>query len=114
MPMEDQKQSLGEAIDRIRAAQTALQKASEVAQDADKADKINGMYQKLQTLLTHALQAEEAADDDAFNAAKSVFSQETGVLQADQASIQAFVDDVAVAGQIAGYLAQAASFLAKI
>jgi prophage DNA circulation protein len=114
MPTDDQKQSLGDAISQISAAEKALQKASEVATDADKADKINDMYQKLQALLTHVLQAEEAADDDAFNAAKGLFSQETKVLQADQASIQAFVDDVAVAGEIAGYLAQAASYLAKI
>ncbi len=114
MPTDDQKQSLGGAIDQIRAAQKALQKASEVATDADKADTINDTYQKLQTLLTHVLQAEEAADDDAFTAAKNAFSQETAVLEADQARIQAFVDDVALAGQIAGYLAQAASYLAKI
>jgi tetrahydrodipicolinate N-succinyltransferase len=114
MPTDDQKQSLSDAIDQISAAQKALQTASEVATDGDKADKINDLYQKLQTLQTHVLQAEEAADDDAFENAKTVFSGETAVLQADQARIQAIVDDVAVAGQIAGYLAQAAGFLAKI
>jgi hypothetical protein len=114
MPTDDQKQSLDGAIEQIRAAQKTLQKASEVATDGDKADRINGMYQKLQTLLTHVLQAEEAADDDAFTAAKTMFAGETAVLQADQASIQAIVDDVATAAQIAGYLAQAASFLAEI
>lgn len=114
MPTDDQKQGLGDAVDQIRAAQKALQKASEVATDADKAEEINTTYQKLQKLLSHVLQAEEAEDDEAFTDAKNAFSEETAVLQADQASIQAFVDDVAMAGKIAGYLAQAASFLAKI
>jgi hypothetical protein len=105
MPTEDQKQKLSGAIDRIRKAQAVLRTSY--------GDKVQAEYDKLDGLLTKIIEAKELEDDDAFKTAAGVLAQQSTVLQTDAAHVKAIVADVDAAATIAGYLVEAAQFLAK-
>ncbi len=106
MPTEDQKQNLDDAIERIKKAETALLSSS--------GDKVQAKYDSLDELLTKIIEAKEKEDDEAFNAATGELKQLSSVLQTDQDELKAIVGDAKLAAEIAGYLTEAAEFLAKI
>ena len=109
-----QKQNLVNAVSLIRAAEQMFVEASRASTDANRSIQINTEYQHLDSLLSQLIQAQAIADDADFQSATAALKQQATALQAEQAQIQAIVNDVAIAAKIAGFLAQAASFLATL
>ena len=75
---------------------------------------INNEYSAVQTLMDQATQARIAADDVTFIKLTSTLKAQAALLQGMEKQIQSIVSDVALAGQIVGYLAQAVAYLAKL
>jgi hypothetical protein len=114
MANDAQKQTLLNVASLIRAAEQLLIEASRNSTDPNKSIQINSEYQHLDSLLSQIIQTQTISDDADFQSATSALQQQATALQAEQADIQKIVDDVGVAAKVAGYLAQAASFLAAL
>ena len=114
MANDAQKQTLLNAVSLIRAAEQALVTASRTSTDPNTSIQINTEYQHLDSLLGQLLQAQAIADDADFASAAAALQQQASALQTDETQIQKIVTDVGTAAKIAGYLAQAASFLATL
>ena len=76
--------------------------------------KINNEYAAVQTCMFQASQAQMASDDATFVQATSVLSNQTSMLIGMEEQITSIISDVALAGRIAGYIAQVVSLAAKL
>jgi hypothetical protein len=114
MPTAAQLQTVSDGVSAVRAAQTALLAASRGTNDPTELGQISNEYNYLQSILVQLAQAQVISDDNTFQQATTVLNQEAAGLNAQAAAINGIVSDAQLAGQIAGYIAQAAAALAAI
>jgi hypothetical protein len=114
MPTLNQQTAVAGAITALRSAENLLTDQIQSSDDTLTAIKLTHEYNNLDSYLSELLHARNAADDLVFaNATQQLQSQVSG-LQADQAAINAIIADVALAGQVVGYITQALAFIAKL
>src|SRR5574340_84178 len=104
MPSDTQKQSLLDAVTKIRLAEQLLVQASRATSDSGKLTQISIEYNQLDSFLSQLLHAQAIADDADFAAAATSLKQQAATLQADENDIKKIVTDVKTAAQIAGYI----------
>jgi hypothetical protein len=114
MPTDTQKQALLDAVGQIRSAEQVLIQACRASADPATLTKINTEYSQLDSFLSQMLHAQATADDDDFEAVVTALQQQVATLQVQENQMQAIVGDVAKAAQIAGYIAQALTYVAKL
>jgi hypothetical protein len=114
MSTDAQKQSLLNAVSLIRASEQLLMQASRNSTDVNTSIKINTEFQHLDSILSQLLHAQAIADDADFVNATVALKQQSSALQTEEAQILKVVTDVGIAAQIAGFLTQAASFVAAV
>lgn len=100
------------AIAAIRAAENALLTQGRATTNPLVAAQISNEYNALDTVLTQLIQAQVIADDATFQRAATVLQQEATTLNLQANEISQIIKDVGTAGQIAGYIARAATVLA--
>jgi hypothetical protein len=93
---------------------TGLVSASRATADAVKLSQIANEATAVQTLIGQATQAQTAADNTQFGQITLSLKSQATVLQGMAAQITAIVADVALAGQIVGYITQALSLIAAL
>ena len=108
------KQKLTQIVSSIRAAEMLLIQASRQTVDTSKLIRLNTEYTALDSYLSHVLHTFAILDDALFNMETNALKQQATILEQEETSIQKIVDDIAVAAQIAGYLAQAAQIAATL
>jgi predicted nucleic acid-binding Zn-ribbon protein len=114
MPTPAQQQSITSAIAQIKAAEDALQTAINNTGDPDALNALQQQYQVLNTRNNLLLQAQVAADDATYTTITTTLKTEAATVQAQEAKIKQLIADVATAAKIIGYIAQAASLIAKL
>jgi hypothetical protein len=114
VPTLNQQTSVSQAIDSIRSAENLLTEQIQSTSDTLTAIKLTHEYNNLDSYLSELLHAQNAADDDTFENATEALQARTTGLEADETVIKAIVSDVATAGKIVGYIAQALGFIAKL
>lgn len=114
MPTGTQNTAITTAIASIRAAETALLNQGRATTDPLVSAKITNEYNSLDSVLTQLVQAQVIADDATFQRAATMLQQESATLNDQANAISQIIKDVGTAGQIAGYIARAASVLATL
>lgn len=114
MPTAAQSTAISNAITSIRAAETALLAQGRATTEPLAAAQISNEYSALDSVLTQLIQAQVIADDASFQRAAAVLQQEATTLNAQANAISQIIKDVGTAGQIAGYIARAATALATL
>ena len=114
MAQIDEKQKLIQIVSSIRSAEALLIQASRQTSDASKLIQINTEYTALDSYLSQVLHTLAILDDALFDIATKALKQQAAILQQEEESIKKIVDDIALAAQIAGYLAQAAAIAATL
>lgn len=108
------KQTLLDTVGLLRSAEQLLLVASRATSDLGKLIKINMEYGQLDSFMSQLLHAQALADDADFARATAALKQQAAALQVEEADLAKVVADVGTAAKIAGYLAQAVSFLATL
>ena len=114
MPTPDQRTTIENSIVSIQAAQAALTRASLASSDSLELGKIQSQYTYLDSLLTQLVHTRLVTDDAVFDQAAATIKQTADHLNDQATSIGNVVSDVAEGGRIAGYLTQAATFIAAL
>lgn len=114
MPTEAQSKAISTAISSIRSAEDSLLDQGRQTTDPLVTTKISNEYSALDSVLTQLSHAQAIADDGLFQKAAAALQQEAVRLGAQAKAISGIIDDVGVAGKIAGYIAQAATALASL
>ena len=114
MPMSEQKQALLDAVTAIRSAQQALLQASRNTSDAAQLIQINTEYTHLDSCLSQLLHAQALSDDAEFGNACIALKTQSANLQAEVEGIDKVIKDVALAGKVVGFVAQAAKIIATM
>jgi hypothetical protein len=114
MPTLNQQTSVAGAIAAIRSAENLLTDQIQSSTETLTAIKLTHEYNNLDSYLSELLHAQNAADDSVFANATQLLQSQVSGLQADQASINTIISDVAIAGQVVGYITQALAFIAKL
>jgi hypothetical protein len=106
--------TINQVIGMLSSAQLDLQNAADATADPDTLDKINAIYKVVQSCMDQAAQAQAAADDALFEQATSALKTQAKMLEGMEAQIKSIISDVALAGRIVGYIAQAIALVAKL
>lgn len=114
MSTASQKQNLIAAVMQIRAAEQLLLDVSRSSSDTAQLIQINTEYTHLDSYLSQILHAQALTDDAEFASATAMLKGQASVLEMDQKAIDKVVGDVATAGKIVGYIAQAVQIIAKL
>lgn len=114
MPTAAQSTAISNAIASIRAAENALLTQGRATTDPLIAAQISNEYNALDSVLTQLIQAQVISDDATFQRAAIVLQQESTTLNAQANAISQIIKDIGIAGQIAGYIARAATALATL
>jgi hypothetical protein len=114
MPNAGQKQTLLNTVSLIRSAEQLLIQASRASSDLATLIKINTEYSQLDSFLSQLLHAQAIGDDADFANATAALKAQAATLQAQEEEIKKIVTDVGIAAKIAGYIAQAATFIATL
>jgi negative regulator of replication initiation len=114
MPTLTQQTAVAGAIDAIRDAENLLTDQIQASTDTLTAIKLTHQYSNLDSYLSELLHIQNAADDASFTNATQALQARSDGLKADEATIKAIVADVATAGKVIGYIAQALAFIAKL
>jgi hypothetical protein len=109
-----QTSAIANAITAIRSAENALLVQGRATTNPLVAAQISNEYNALDSVLTQLVQAQVTADDTSFQRAATLLQQEATTLNAQAGAISQIIKDVGIAGQIAGYIAQAATVLASL
>jgi negative regulator of replication initiation len=114
MPTLTQQTTVSGAIDAIRNAENALTDQIQASTETLTAIKLTHEYNNLDSYLSELLHAQNAADDVTFANATEALQARADGLQADEAAIKAIIADVATAGKVVSYIAQALALIAKL
>jgi len=114
MPNDTQKQSLLDAVTKIRLAEQLLVQASHATSDPATLTQISIEYNQLDSFLSQLLHAQAIADDADFASATTALKQQSATLQAEEDDFKKTINDVKTAAQIAGYIADALGIIAKL
>ena len=114
MSTASQKQNLIAAVMQIRAAEQLLLDVSRSSSNTAQLIRINTEYTHLDSYLSQILHAQALTDDAEFASATTMLKGQASVLEVDQKAIDKVVGDVATAGKIVGYIAQAVQIIAKL
>lgn len=114
MAIAEQKQDLLKAVSSIRSAEQLLIQESRATADPAKLAQINAAYDQLDSFLSELLHMQAIADDAEFVNATAALKQQAAALQIEEDDIKKIVSNVGIAAKIVGYIAQAASIIAKL
>ena len=114
MPTDAQKQALLDAVAQLRSAEQVLIQASRASADPATLTKINTEYSQLDSFLSQMLHAQATDDDGDFEALVTTLQQQVSALQVEEGQMQTIVGDVGKAAQIAGYVTEALTYVAKL
>jgi hypothetical protein len=105
---------LQKAIDALRSAEIFLSQASDETVDKEISKQIRAEYNFLDALMTQIGQVQAITDDALFRKETGKLKEQAASLQAKEDKIKSLVNNVHIAAQIVGYIAQAAAFIAKL
>lgn len=114
MPTNAQRDCIEGAIGQIQNTESELLGASLASSDPIELGKIKAQFDYLDSLLKQLVHTRLINDDAIFAQATATIKQTASHLAEQAASIGKVTSAVAKAGKIAGYLAQAATFLAGL
>jgi hypothetical protein len=114
MPTLDQQTNLTNAIDAIRAAEKVLKQQIDAANDPATSTNLTNEFNKIDSLLSQLLQAQNLADDASFTNATAALQSHANTLKTDEAKIKRIVGDVKIAAEVISYITQALAFIAKL
>lgn len=106
--------AVNELIDQLSQLLRELLMASRATSEPVQLMKINSEYSAVRTCLDQAVQSQGAANDATFQQAIVVLKRQASVLEGMEKEICKIVSNAALAGRIAGYLAEAITLLAKL
>lgn len=113
-PDPSQLSTINTLIEKLSLAQSDLLTAGRATADPTKLQQINEQYDAIQDCIDQAAQAQAAANDTLFNQATSTIKTQAKTLEGMEAQIKSIISDVAVAGRIAGYIAEAIVLVGKL
>jgi hypothetical protein len=113
-PDPSQLSTINMMIAKLSLAQSDLLTAGRATADDTKLLQINNEYMGLQSCIDQAAQAQAAADDALFKQATDALKTQAKKLDDMEKQIKEIISDVALAGRIAGYIAEAIALVAKL
>lgn len=114
MPDPKKIKALSDAMAKIRKAQQTLMQASRKEIDPTLIQNIRMEYQHLDSVLAQMLQTMAIADDAAFKGATNSLKQCAKALAIEKNYLVSIINDVQLAANIVGYIAQATALIAKL
>lgn len=113
-PDPSQLSTINMLIGKLSQAQSVLQTAADATADPTKLGQINDEHDAIQSCMDQAAQAQAAANDALFKQAISVLKNQGQQLEDTEKQIGKIISDVKLAGEIAGYIAEAIILVAKL
>jgi hypothetical protein len=113
-PDPSKHSTINEVIEKLSLAQWELLNESRATTDDTKLMKINNEYMAIQSCIDQAAQAQATANDTLFTQATSALKAQAKKLEGLEDQIKQIISDVALAGRIVGYIAQAIALVAKL
>jgi len=101
-------------IHQLSLLLSELLDASRSTVDPTRLIQINNEMLSVQTILTQATQAQAAADDVMFGHVTQALKTQAGMLDGLEDQVTKIVTDVAAAGRIVGYIAEAVSLIDRL
>lgn len=114
-PVDPSKLStVNQLINQLSLLLADLLTAARATADHVKLIKIHNEYEAVQSIMNQAAQAQAAANDTLFKQVISSLKTQAAMLQDLEKQIKSIVADVALAGRIVGYGAEAIILLSKL
>jgi len=114
MPTTDKRDAIENAIAELQNAQAALLQASLASSDAIELARIKAQSAYLTDLMGQLVHTRLIADDAVFDQATATIKQTAAHLNEQAEAIDQASGTIATLGKVAGYLAQAAAFIAGL
>jgi hypothetical protein len=105
---------INEVIEKLSLAQSDLLTAARATADNTKLIQINNEYMAVQSCIDQAAQAQAAEDDALFKQATKDLKTQAQKLEGMEDQIKKIISDVALAGRIVGYIAQAIALIGQL
>lgn len=108
------KEALQKAISDVESARKLVKKAGRESTDPEAAMKLADEHAELDAFLSQLQHALALANDAEFTQVTAALKKEAALLQARADHLKKIIKDVGTAGKVVGFIAQAASAVAKL
>ncbi len=114
MPTENTKQDVVAALEQIRLAEQELDDLIAATSETSNLLALSSVYDQLTAMAAALIRVQMIADDEVFEQATTHLKVQANALQASEDSIKKIVKDMAIAGKVLGYIAEAVTIVAKL